>query len=166
MSNGMPQLDFVTYPSQFFWCCIVFIILYFLVHYSSKLIAKVIDNRSDIIDNKISDAQKMQQELQDLQKKYDMAIKDAEQKAADMIEDTVKTMKQRKNNHIDGIKKDIKIRIKQSEGDFQKVVDGIKPDLSKLIHEIALLYLGNVKKEDNLDEYRENLLTIVNNKLG
>ncbi len=78
----MPQLDFSTFPSQFFWLAISFFILLFIM---AKFIvprtAEMINLRKEKIDADIEAAAKLKQKVEKTLEKYNQALKKASEEA-------------------------------------------------------------------------------------
>ena len=78
----MPQLDFSVFPSQFFWLTICFFSLLFIM---SKLIipriAEMINLRKEKIDSELEAAAKLKKQVEEGIEKYELALKEASQKA-------------------------------------------------------------------------------------
>lgn len=78
----MPQLDFSTFPSQFFWLAIsFFVMLFIMAKFIVPKTAEMINLRKAKIDADIEAAAKFKQKVEKTLEKYNQALKKASEEA-------------------------------------------------------------------------------------
>ncbi len=85
----MPQLDFSIFPSQFFWLCVSFFLMLFIM---SKFIipktAEMINLRKAKIDADLAAAEELKQKVEKTLEKYNQALKKASDEANASLQKT------------------------------------------------------------------------------
>ena len=85
----MPQLDFSIFPSQFFWLCVSFFLMLFIM---SKFIipktAEMINLRKAKIDADLAAAEELKQRVEKTLEKYNQALKKASDEANASLQKT------------------------------------------------------------------------------
>ena len=82
---GMPQLEFINYPSQIFWTIVLFFALYYVVSFFIKKVSIVRDTREKIIKELIDEAKSHKQEIAAIQNKIDEKLAIVDAKAGSII---------------------------------------------------------------------------------
>lgn len=104
----MPQLDFTTYSSQIFWFLICFSILYFFL---SKIIlpriGEIIKNRQDLIEENITQSEKLQKEIDELTNINNELRKNANNQYKLKIDEVKKEAQKNRQKLIDEMKSNI-----------------------------------------------------------
>lgn len=138
----MPQFDFTTYSSQIFWFSICFAILYFAMNFVIlPRIKNIISERKNLIDSDVLSAEKLDDQITEIQTKTDILRKEANKKYQSKLEESTRdAMKQREKmieefkTKIDDISKKSRLELKsfveksntQSESVIQSLVQTIK----------------------------------------
>lgn len=82
----MPQLDPTSFPSQLFWLTVTFVALYLiLARFILPVIHDILEGRQSKLDSDLSQAAGMKEEAEAAKEAYELSLKDARQKAHDMI---------------------------------------------------------------------------------
>ena len=88
-SGGLPQMDFSTYPSQFFWLAISFGVLYWVM--SSMILPRLggaIEERRDRIADDFDQAAEFRRQAEEAEAAYNKALADARAKAQGIAAET------------------------------------------------------------------------------
>jgi len=94
--SGLPQLDPSSYPSQIFWLIIVFVFMYiFFVQKSLPDISKVIETRSERINNDLNSAEKLKEEVETVQRNYEESLSEANNQAQMIFKKSEDDLKQK-----------------------------------------------------------------------
>ncbi len=84
--TGMPQLDFSTYPNQWFWLIVTLIVLYLLLNkIALPRIAAVLSARQGAISRDIEQAEALKHKALEAEEIYKMALADARAEASRII---------------------------------------------------------------------------------
>lgn len=132
--QGLPQLDFTTYPSQIFWLFVAFTILYFI--FSKKTLPEIsstIENRREQVEGDMDSATSLKEEAEEVQAAYENILAEARQKAAaefGKAEDKIKKATQKK---LDAFKD----KADEQTADTEKTVEQAKKDAIGDMHSIA-----------------------------
>ncbi|MFI3241651.1 MAG: hypothetical protein R3Y43_03705 [Alphaproteobacteria bacterium] len=130
----MPQLDPTWFVSQFFWLCICFGMLYFVV---SKFLApqmtKILETRQHKIDAYINKAQSFKDEAEKSLKEYESALK----KAKDKVDNQIATQQKDLEKLIDDKNQEVTDKINQEVKKTQDFVLKAKKSALDKIDEIA-----------------------------
>ncbi len=85
-SGGMPQLNFETYPNQWFWLAITLVILYFLLsRIALPRIADVLAERQGTITRDLETAEELKRKAEDAEEAYKKALADARAEAQRIV---------------------------------------------------------------------------------
>lgn len=85
-SEGLPQFDITTFPSQMFWLFVSFIILY--IFFSKKTLpqlSSVMERRRNLIESELQTAENKRRETEKLKNNYDASIRESVAKAKETI---------------------------------------------------------------------------------
>ncbi|NOX38985.1 MAG: F0F1 ATP synthase subunit B' [Alphaproteobacteria bacterium] len=85
-ANGMPQLDFSTYPNQWFWLIIMLISLYLILsRIALPRIASVLGERQGAISHDIEQAEELKQKALEAEEVYTKALAEARAEAGRIV---------------------------------------------------------------------------------
>lgn len=88
----MPQLDFLTYPSQLFWLGVSFLALYLILTFLIlPKISRIFKEREETIEEKINKASTYREEAEDLLADYEVTLTQAKGKAQQHLKTTAST---------------------------------------------------------------------------
>lgn len=84
----MPQLDFATFPTQIFWLCVTFLLLY-LVMWKVVIprISGVLEERQSRVENDLERAEKLQLEATSVLASYEESISNGKLEAQNIIQE-------------------------------------------------------------------------------
>lgn len=145
----MPQLDFSTFPSQFFWLCVSFFLMLFIM---SKFIipktAEMINLRKAKIDADLEAAAELKKKVEKTLEKYNLALKKATDEANVSLqktrEDLADTIEHRQAELSAELNREIVAGEKKINAAKQKALDGIEDMVAELAP-LVLQKLGVVK---------------------
>jgi len=140
----MPQLDFSIFPSQFFWLTISFFCLLFIM---SKFIipktAEMIELRRKKIDGELEQASQLKEQVAEGIKKYEEALKDAQNKARITLQKTRDELGETVNRKQSDLVARLNVEIEQGE---QKIIAAKQKAMQKIDDSIVDLALGVLNK--------------------
>ena len=145
----MPQLDFSIFPSQFFWLCVSFFLMLFIM---SKFIipktAEMINLRKAKIDADLEAAAELKKKVEKTLEKYNLALKKATDEANASLqktrEDLADTIERRQAELSAELNREIVAGEKKIDAAKQKALDGIE-DMAAELAPLVLQKLGVVK---------------------
>lgn len=145
----MPQLDFSIFPSQFFWLCVSFFLMLFIM---SKFIipktAEMINLRKAKIDADLEAAAELKKKVEKTLEKYNLALKKATDEADVSLqktrEDLADTIEHRQAELSAELNREIVAGEKKINAAKQKALDGIE-DMAAELAPLVLQKLGVVK---------------------
>lgn len=145
----MPQLDFSIFPSQFFWLCVSFFLMLFIM---SKFIipktAEMINLRKAKIDADLEAAAELKKKVEKTLEKYNLALKKATDEANISLqktrEDLADTIEHRQAELSAELNREIVAGEKKINAAKQKALDGIE-DMAAELAPLVLQKLGVVK---------------------
>jgi F-type H+-transporting ATPase subunit b len=113
-AQGMPQLDFSTFPNQIFWLVVTLIVIYFLMsRIALPRIASVLAERHGAIQSDLDKAEEMKAKAVEAEAAYNQALVDARAEAQAIIGDARAEI--RKDLDIAIAKADAEIAAKSAE---------------------------------------------------
>ena len=113
-AQGMPQLDFSTFPNQIFWLVVTLIVIYFLMsRIALPRIASVLAERHGAIQSDLDKAEEMKVKAVEAEAAYNQALVDARAEAQAIIGDARAEI--RKDLEIAIAKADAEIAAKSAE---------------------------------------------------
>ena len=145
----MPQLDFSIFPSQFFWLCVSFFLMVFIM---SKFIipktAEMINLRKAKIDADLEAAAELKKKVEKTLEKYNLALKKATDEANVSLqktrEDWADTIEHRQAELSAELNREVVAGEKKINAAKQKALDGIEDMVAELAP-LVLQKLGVVK---------------------
>jgi F-type H+-transporting ATPase subunit b len=136
--QGLPQLDFSTYPSQIFWLFIAFIILYFI--YSKKTLPEIsstIENRHNQVDGDLETAEKLKEEADGVQAAYEEILSKARGGASDVFKKTEEKIKAKTEKKLGEFRERSATLTQETEKEVAKAKDDAMTDMQSVAAEVA-----------------------------
>jgi len=136
--EGLPQLDFSTYPSQIFWLFIAFIILYFI--YSKKTLPEIsatIENRHNQVDGDLDTATKLKEEADGVQAAYEEILSKARADASDIFKKTEDKIKDKTEKKMADFRERSHTLTQDTEAEVAKAKDDAMGDMQSIAAEVA-----------------------------
>lgn len=132
--QGLPQLDFGTYPGQIFWLFIAFVVMYlFFSKKSLPEISSTIESRREHVQNDLDSADKLKEEAEEVHTAYEEALNNARQEAATLFAKADEKIKEKTAKKMD----EFKARYQQSTAETEAVVEKAKKAALGDMHTIA-----------------------------
>lgn len=133
-AQGMPQLDFSTFPNQIFWLVVTLVVVYLIL---SKIamprIASVLADRQASIQRDLDKAEDYKQNAVEAEEAYNKALADARAEAQDIV-NTARADIQ-KELDIAIAKADAEIAAKSAES--EKAIGEIRKSATKAVKSVA-----------------------------
>lgn len=132
--EGLPQLDFTTYPSQIFWLFTAFVILY--LFFSKKTLPEIsstLEGRRQHVQSDLDNASRLKQEAEDVQTAYEEGLAKARAKASEQFKNTDDKIKSNASKSLDAFK----ARAEQALEEAEKQLEKTKKDAIADMHDIA-----------------------------
>lgn len=133
-AEGMPQLDFATFPNQIFWLVVSLVILYFLLNrVALPRIASVLAERQGAIQRDLDQAEEMKHQAVEAEEAYNKALADARAQAAEIVAETKAEIQ--KDLDAATAKADAEIAAKTAES--EKAISEIRKGAVKAVQDVA-----------------------------
>lgn len=133
-ADGMPQLDFSTFPNQIFWLVVTLLVIYFiLTRVALPRIAAVLAERSGTITNDLAAAEELKLKAVEAEAAYNKALVDARGEAQRIVAEARADIQKDLDKAI--AKADAEISAKTAES--EKLIGEIKANAMKSVAEVA-----------------------------
>ena len=161
----MPQLDFSIFPSQFFWLCVSFFLMLFIM---SKFIipktAEMINLRKAKIDADLEAAAELKKKVEKTHEKYNLALKKATDEANVSLqqtrEDLADTIEHRQAELSAELNREVVAGEKKINAAKQKALDGIEDMVAELaplvLHKLGVVKVSAKEIQTALQSGKEN----------
>lgn len=141
----MPQLDFSIFPSQFFWLCVSFFLMLFIMsRFIIPRTAEMINLRKAKIDADLETAAALKQKVEKTLEKYNQALKSASDEAAVSLQKTRDelnaTIERRQSELAAELKREIEAGEKKIASAKQKALG----DVENIAAELAPVVLAKL----------------------
>ena len=133
-AEGMPQLDFSTFPNQIFWLCVTLVIIYFIMsRIALPRIATVLAERQGAIQRDLDKAEEMKRGAVDAEAAYNKALADARGQANEIVAEAKADIQKDLDKAI--AKADAEIAAKAAEAD--KAIQAIRTGAVKSVQTVC-----------------------------
>jgi F-type H+-transporting ATPase subunit b len=147
-ATGLPQLDVTQFPSQLFWLAITGITLYILL---SKFALPRIENmkreRDHFVHDHLRQAADVRRQAEDAKINYDVALRQAETKAKDVLTDTTTALRQKHDQALQDAMQKIQTETDAVEArlstEKQKIMQSIDQRADELANDIMNTVFAN-----------------------
>jgi F-type H+-transporting ATPase subunit b len=93
-SDGLPQFDIKTFPSQLFWLAITFVIMFLTFSKRSlPAISRVLENRREHVQNDLEIADRLRTEADGVFKSYEKGLTDARNESSNTMAEALTSIK-------------------------------------------------------------------------
>lgn len=138
-AEGMPQLDFTTFPNQIFWLVVTLVILYFLMsRVALPRIANVLAERQGAIQRDLDKAEELKRAAVEAEEAYNKALSDARAQAADIVAETKAEIQKELDLATEKADAEISAKAAESEKVIQDIRDNAKQSVSDVANETAV----------------------------
>jgi len=145
----MPQLDFATYPSQFLWLLIIFLLQYIIV---AKVIVpgfrKIYREREKYISHEIAAAEELIKKADSLRKNYEAKLLKSRENNTKLMNETVSEIQKSVDRRIEVIEEKLIFELKQQEEDLQELTNTARKELEVIALQSASLILNKTTKHN------------------
>ncbi|MDR6264005.1 F0F1 ATP synthase subunit B' [Roseobacter sp. N2S] len=133
-AQGMPQLDFSTFPNQIFWLLVTLVVIYFVMsRVALPRIASVLAERHGAIQSDLDKAEQMKAKAVEAEAAYNKALVDARAEAQSIV-DAARAEIQ-KEVDVAMAKADAEIAVKAAESETE--IKAIRDSALSAIEEVA-----------------------------
>lgn len=133
-AQGMPQLDFSTFPNQIFWLLVTLVVIYFVMsRIALPRIASVLAERHGAIQSDLDKAEQMKAKAVEAEAAYNKALVDARAEAQSIV-DAARAEIQ-KEVDVAMAKADAEIAVKAAESETE--IKAIRDSALSAIEEVA-----------------------------
>lgn len=133
-AEGMPQLDFSTFPNQIFWLVVALVATHLiLTKIALPRIAAVLAERQGTITNDIAAAEELKQKAAEAEEAYEKALSDARAEANRIAAETKAEIQAEVDSAMEKADAEIAERTAESEKKIAEVREGA----SQAIREVA-----------------------------
>jgi len=140
-ASGMPQLDFATFPNQWFWLIVTLVILYLVLsRVALPRIASVLSERQGVMSSDLEQAETLKQRAVEAEQAYVKALADARAEAGRIVAETKAEIQSDLNVAI--AQADAEIAAKSAES--EKAIAEIRKGAVKAVAEVATETTGNI----------------------
>lgn len=136
--EGLPQLNFETFPSQVFWMFIVFTMMYLI--FSKKNLPEIsstIETRRTQIDDDLENASKLQEEGEGVQSAYEDILAQARSDASSEFKDVEEKIRRKTEKKINSFSARSQKAITEKEDDVRKAQKAALKDVQDIANEVA-----------------------------
>lgn len=141
----MPQLNFATYPAQFLWLFVAFLLQYLLV---AKVIIpafrKLYQTRQNHIDIEIQKAEKLIKHSERLRKNYETELKNAKEAHAHLMEATLSSLKKDMDMKLREIEEQLSLDSKEQEKQLAELKEFAQKEIQNTAVQSALLVINKL----------------------
>jgi F-type H+-transporting ATPase subunit b len=133
-AQGMPQLDFSTFPNQIFWLVVTLVVIYFVLNrIALPRIASVLADRQDTIQRDLEKAEELKHKAVEAEEAYNKALADARVEANNIVAETKAEIQNELDKATD--KADAEIAAKTAEGEVK--IKEIRDNAMKAVKVVA-----------------------------
>tara|TARA_B100000315_G_C14562453_1_gene581193 strand:- start:833 stop:1327 length:495 start_codon:yes stop_codon:yes gene_type:complete len=149
----MPQLEISTFPSQIFWLCVSFIVLYILL--SSIVIPKissVIKGRETEIKNNINNSEKLYIETEKINDEFEKIKKETENKARSIINSLKESTNKKIAENNELLKKNLEKKLEKSELEINAKKKSVLKNINKITLDISQEIVKKLSLDKNINK--------------
>ncbi len=133
-AGGMPQLDFSTYPNQFFWLAVALVLIYLILsRIALPRIESVLAERQGTITGDLAAAEELKQKAVEAEEAYNKALADARAEANRIVAETRAEIQAELDEAI--ARADAEIAAKSAES--EQAIAEIRASSEKAIKDVA-----------------------------
>ena len=137
-SNGLPQLDVYTWPTQLFWLFITFTVGYILISaFVVPSISTVLESRSNKISNDLNKAKKYQEDAKNAFNTYESSLNNARVQAANAVSKAMEEAKLDTAKREAVVRKKLVANANKAEEKFSKIREETMESLNELAIDIS-----------------------------
>ena len=149
----MPQLEISTFPSQVFWLCVSFIVLYILL--SNIIIPKissVIKGRENEIKNNINNSEKLYMETEKINNEFEKIKKETEDQARSIINSLKESTNKKIAENNELLKKNLEEKLEKNELEINAKKKSALKDINKITLDISQEIIKKLSLDKNVNK--------------
>tara|TARA_X000000368_G_scaffold417627_1_gene414550 strand:+ start:962 stop:1432 length:471 start_codon:yes stop_codon:yes gene_type:complete len=144
-AEGMPQLDFSTFPNQIFWMVVFCVILFAVVKiFIIPRMEDIFANRRKVIDGSIFKAEEIKQRVEEIELQIEKELSEAKAQCNNILQTSNDTIKNQINLALEDSKKATAEIIQDAEKRLKVLRDGSDETIKKLSDELVSEIINKV----------------------
>ena len=144
-AEGMPQLDFSTFPNQIFWLVVFCVVLFIIVKiFIIPRMEDIFANRRKVIDGSISKAEEIKQRVEEIELQIEKELSEAKAQCNSILQTSNDTIKSQINLALEDSKKATAELIQDAEKRLKVLRDGSDETIKKLSDELVSEIINKV----------------------
>ena len=137
-AEGMPQLDFTTFPNQIFWVVVFCVVLFAIVKiFIIPRMEDIFANRRKVIDGSISKAEEIKQRVEEIELQIEKELTEAKAECNNILQTSNDAIKSQINLALEDSKKATAELIQEAEKRLKILRDGSDESIKKLSDELV-----------------------------
>ena len=137
-AEGMPQLDFSTFPNQLFWLVVFCLVLFALVKiFIIPRMEDIFANRRKVIDGNISKAEEIKQRVQEIELQIEKELSEAKEECNNILQASNDSIKGQINLALEDSKRATVELIQDAEKRLKVLRDSSDESIKKLSDELV-----------------------------
>ena len=144
-AEGMPQLDFSTFPNQIFWMVVFCVVLFAIVKiFIIPRMEDIFANRRKVIDGSISKAEEIKQRVEEIELQIEKELSEAKAECSIILQTSNDAIKSQINLAMEDSKKATAELIQDAEKRLKVLRDGSDETIKKLSDELVSEIINKV----------------------
>ena len=144
-AEGMPQLDFSTFPNQIFWMVVFCVVLFAIVKiFIIPRMEDIFANRRKVIDGSISKAEEIKQRVEEIELQIEKELSEAKAECNTILQTSNDAIKSQINLALEDSKKATAELIQDAEKRLKILRDGSDASIKKLSDELVSEIINKV----------------------
>ena len=144
-AEGMPQLDFSTFPNQIFWMAVFCVVLFAIVKiFIIPRMEDIFANRRKVIDGSISKAEEIKQRVKEIELQIEKELSEAKAECNNILQTSNDAIKSQINLALEDSKKATAELIQEAEKRLKILRDGSDESIKKLSDELVSEIINKV----------------------
>ena len=144
-AEGMPQLDFSTFPNQIFWMVVFCVVLFAIVKiFIIPRMEDIFANRRKVIDGSISKAEEIKQRVEEIELQIERELSEAKAQCNNILQTSNDAIKSQINLALEDSKKATTELIQDAEKRLKVLRDGSDETIKKLSDELVSEIINKV----------------------
>ena len=137
-AEGMPQLDFSTFPNQLFWLVVFCLVLFALVKiFIIPRMEDIFANRRKVIDGNISKAEEIKQRVEEIELQIEKELSEAKEECNSILQASNDSIKSQINLALEDSKRATVDLIQDAEKRMKILRDSSDQSIKKLSNELV-----------------------------
>ena len=144
-AEGMPQLDFSTFPNQIFWMVVFCVVLFAIVKiFIIPRMEDIFANRRKVIDGSISKAEEIKQRVEEIELQIEKELSEAKAECSNILQNSNDAIKSQINLALEDSKEATAELIQDAEKRLKVLRDGSDETIKKLSDELVSEIINKV----------------------